>query len=160
MAIAVGDIRYIGNCTRTICLMTGQTANSGQPTDVAADAGSAQGVPNYPDRTSQLILDTGACMAGLPAEQSTLAISSTAGSGVMVGTFTLWGFLKQSGKWYPIKVNGGAALAELASPGDTIRYTERFLGLGHWDRLYLELSAVGGTATAFEAYLTTAKQGQ
>lgn len=129
--------------------MTAQTANTGAP------SGAAAGVPNYP--TNKIVADDGACFAASAAPSSTLMISSSAGSGVMTGTFTLWGYLAATGVWYPIKVNGGAAIAELTTPGDTIRYSERFLDLGHYDRLALELAAVGGTATAFEAWLVTAR---
>lgn len=164
--MALGDMTYVGNSNscRTICLMTGQTANTGQPADAVIAMGAAPtagtGVPNYPNLRAAGDSDIGACFAGLSADFSTLVISSTAGSATMAGTFTLWGYLAASGKWYPVKVNGGTALAELAVPGDTIRYAERFQNLGHFDRLYLELAAVGGTATAFEAFLTTARQGQ
>lgn len=157
--MAVGDITSAANCKRAICLMTAQTANTGQPTDGAISPGAlgAGVVPNFPNE-GLFGNDTGASFAGEAAERSTLLISSTAGSGTMVGTFVLWGFLKGPNKWYPINVNAGAALAELASPGDTIRYQEKYLQLGHYDYLFLELKAVGGTATAFEAFLVTSRQ--
>lgn len=138
--------------------MTGQTANTGQPSDTA-EATETEGVPCYAAdqgfNSLYAVDDAGAFYLGEPPESSTLVISSTAGSGVMVGTFTLWGYCAHTAKWYPITVNGGAALAELASPGDTIRYQQTYTGLGVWDRLFLQLAAVGGTGTAFEAWLVT-----
>jgi len=129
--------------------MAAQATNNSPPSLVT------DGVPVYP--TKRLSSDDGACYMGLSARESTLMIGSTAGSGTMVGTFYLWGYLVASGKWYRIAVNGGSALAETTA--DNIAYQERFLNLGHYDRLYLELASVGGSATAFEAWLATSPAG-
>lgn len=152
MATAVGDIKGASNIKRSICLMTGQTSNTGAPPSATA------GLNTYPD-PNNYSSESGCFFAVEYPELSTLTIHSTAGSGTMVGTFTLWGYLNGPGQWFPIKVNGGTALAETSS--DDIQYQEGFTRLGHFDRLYLDLEAVGGTATAFEAWLTTArKQGK
>ncbi len=153
MTTTLGDVTGTGNAKRSVCLMTAQAANNNAPTDGLA---STAGVPNYPN-SAVYGSDSGACYTGRCAETSTLAISSSAGSGTMVGTFTLWGYLAVTGVWYPILVNAGSALAETAA--DKIRYAEKYTTLGHWDRLYLQLSAVGGTLTAFEAWLTTGAPG-
>lgn len=151
--MAVGDVKFYANAKKAICLLTAQTANNSPPASATA------GVPNYPVlQGAGAILNaaTGACYTGNAAASSTLMISSSAGSGTMTGTFTLWGYLVASGHWYPIEVNSGDAIAETAT--DAIRYVERYPDLGHYDRLYLELSAVGGTDTAFEAWMVTASE--
>lgn len=153
--MAVGEIACGGNAKKAVCLMTAQTANTSAPTDAdEATVKVATGVvPVYP--TSKIAADDGHCYMATPASKSTLVISSSAGSGTMVGTFTLWCYLTATGKWYPKTVNGGAALAETAA--DAIRHVQSYDDLGHFDYLYLELAAVGGTDTAFEAYLITSR---
>lgn len=148
----VGDVKVTNNCKRAICLMTAQNAANNPPT-LATD-----GVPNFPSGLSEPS-DVGAGFRGLSAEDSTLLIRSVGGSGTLAGTFTLWGYLAASGAWYPMKVNGGVALAEVTAPADLIAHREVFNQLGHFDRLYLELASPGGTTPNFEAYLVTARQG-
>lgn len=150
MALAAGDLFFAANVKRSICLMTGQTANNNAPTLVT------DGFTAYPDNNIYATA-SGAFNAVEYPDQAVLTIRSTAGSGTMVGTFTIWGYLVASGRWYPVKVNGGSALAEYSA--DLIAYTETFTQLGAFDRLYLELSSVGGTATAFEAFLTVGRVG-
>lgn len=159
MATAVGDVLHAGNVKKSVCLMTGQATITAQPVDGVTTPASGA-VPVYLDRTVGLgPKEFALAFQGRSPTECTLFISSTAGSGVMTGTFTLWGYLVATGKWYPIQVNAGAALAELATPGDTIRYTQLYTQLGHYDYLNLQLTAVGGTATAFEAWITNSKPG-
>jgi hypothetical protein len=104
------------------------------------------------------VLEHSAFYTGKYPTISTLAIRSTAGSGTMVGTFTLWGYLTASDSWYEIPVNGGTAVTPVAlaeTESDRITFVETFDSLGSFDRLYLELSSVGGTGTTFEAFLIT-----
>ena len=148
MATAVGDVLSTNNTKRAVCLMTGQLTNNGAP------SGATAGVPCYPDPSlAPGANDSGHCFTGRDARESTIVIRSTAGTGTMVGTFVLWGYLATVNEWFPIKLNAGTALAEYSS--DKILYREYVLGLGHFDRLYLELQAVGGTGTAFEAWAIT-----
>lgn len=160
--MAVGDVTTYKNSKRVVCLMTGQTANTGQPADGDTTGGGSHpiGVPTMAVNPVTDLTDKGCFYYGEDPEVSTLVISSTAGSGTMVGTFTLWGYCSLTAKWYPIPVNGGVALAELSSPGNTIRHREDFTNLGRFDYLYLQLASVGGTDTAFEAYLITARGGR
>lgn len=148
MALAVGDIGTGSRscCTKSICLMTAQITNNNAPT-LATD-----GVPNFPDGTNQ-VKDTGAGYSGRAHKKSTILIRSTAGSGTMVGTFVLWGYLTAAAAWYPINLNGGTALAE--NSADQLYLREVVDELGMFDRLYLEVKAIGGTATAFEAWHVT-----
>jgi len=146
--MAVGSVTFGGNISRTICLMTGQTSNNGAP------SGASAGVPTRNDENTPSAIEGAFYTVDTP-ETSTLAIDTTAGTGTMVGTFTLWGYLAASATWYPILINGGVALAETSA--DHIAYTEE-VSVGRFNRLYLQLASVGGTATAFEAFLTTARR--
>lgn len=147
--MAVGDVSGSDNVKRCICLLTAQTANNSPP------AAATAGVKAYPDE-GLYASDNGAFFACEYPDNATLCIRSTAGSDVMTGTFTLWGYVTKAAAWFPVKVNGGSAIAETGT--DAINYTEVFTNLGHFDRLYLELSAVGGTATAFQAWLLSARK--
>lgn len=157
MATAVGDVFCRSNIKRAICLMTAQAANTGAPSDTA-EATETEGVPAYGDSPASMHAqnEKGAFFLCEAPDISTLVISSSAGSGTMVGTFTLWCYCAHTGTWIPKTVNGGAALAETAT--DVIRFTQDYTGLGAFDRFFLQLASVGGTATAFEAYLITTRR--
>lgn len=151
MANVVGTIACSKNAIRAVCLMVGQTTNTGAP------ATATDGVPNYPDE-SIYASDTGACFAACAARESFLSIITTAGSGTCTGTFTLWGFVAAAnagaGAWVPVvKVNAAAAISQTAP----VAFAERELDLGLFDRLYLQLAAISGTSAAFEAWLSTAR---
>lgn len=153
--MAVGDVKVRANCKREIVLMTGQTANTAVPT------AATDGVPAYPSKAVYSV-DTGAFYSGEPPDRSELIIYSTAGSGTMVGTFTLWGYNESAGVWIEIPVNGGTAVTPVAlaeTDTDAIRFRQEFTNLGAYDRLALQLTGVGGTATAFEARLITCRKG-
>jgi hypothetical protein len=147
--MAVGDVTFSSNLTRSVCLMTGQTANTGAP---SADT---DGVPAHHDETIASSSITGAFYTGETPDVSTLTINSTAGSGTMTGTFTLWGYRTETDTWYSIQVNGGSAIGETSA--NAIEYTEE-VSVGRFDRIFLQLASVGGTDTEFEAHLTTARE--
>lgn len=91
---------------------------------------------------------------------ATLFLHSTAGSGTMTVTCRLWGYNAVLGKWYPLGtgtasgkgvINAGAAIDE--DIADTIRHCEVVTSLHRIDRVYLQVTAIGGTSTAVSAYL-------
>ncbi len=153
MAVGTVNLKGNNNVKRAVCLMTAQTANTGAPTDTSAGTASTQGVPCYPT-SGYISSEDGAFFQCEYPDLATLMISSSAGSGTMSGTFTLWGHKQATGCWYPVAV---IILAETAS--DVIRYQQVFTNLGHYDRLFLQLASVDGTSTAFEAYMVTARKG-
>lgn len=154
--MAVGDVTGRSNVKRAVVLMEAQTTNTGAPSDTA-EASETEGVPAFGDRTADIWADTdrGAFYLGEAPEISTLIITTSAGSGTMAGTFTLWCYYAPLDVWVPKEVNGGDALAETDT--DKIRYSEDFTGLGAYDRFFLQLASVGGTDTAFEAHLVTCR---
>ncbi len=150
--MAVGTVNpggAAGNSKRAVCLLTAAAATTSVPTT------AAHGVPMFPDNNI-LASDTGVSFTLEPAQKSTLLISSSAGSGTMTGTFSLWGYLAATAAWYPIAVNSGNAIAETAA--DSIRYVQQFENLGHFDRLACQVVAIGGTSTAFEVYVVTSRE--
>jgi hypothetical protein len=101
--------------------------------------------------------------AGFPTEALVVA-KSTAGEDTMTTTLKLWGYVGGDvDAWAPLgtgstaadrgKLNGGAAIGEVGS--DLIRHAERIVGLRNFDRVYLEVTDIGGTDTEISAWLVT-----
>jgi hypothetical protein len=120
---------------------------------------AANGVPTAATDGSEL---WGSFERGKPQNEAVLAIHSTAGSGTMTATLKLWGYLKSTGVWYPMGTEATAANKGLINAGsavpegpiaDAIRHSELVIGFVHFDRIYLEVTAIGGTATAISAWL-------
>lgn len=140
--MAVGDITH-RTTTRAIQLLAAATATNGVPS--GADAGVAlQDVWPGPAFPSGMI-----------------HIASTAGSGTMTATFKWWGYWYCSAVWAPVGAHATAAsrgLLNLASAvdetqADLLRHAEVVSIPWGMDRTYLEITAIGGTATAVSAWL-------
>lgn len=89
-----------------------------------------------------------------------LLVASTAGSGTMTVTLRLWGYSVVSAAWHPLgtgadstkgTINAGAACGETNT--DSIAHIEIVDGLYGFERLYAEVTAIGGTATAISVWL-------
>jgi hypothetical protein len=79
-----------------------------------------------------------------------LGVNSTAGSGVITLTGSLWGYQSTIGKWYSL----GAITALAETSADAVNSAERILDkLDAFDRVYFEALVFGGTAPAFDVYL-------
>ncbi len=95
-------------------------------------------------------------------DRAVVKIKSIAGSGSMTVTMKAWGYDSNLGWWLPLGIdataankgllNGGSAIAE-GPTADLITHAEEITGLRAFDRLYLEVTAIGGTATEIAAYL-------
>jgi hypothetical protein len=93
--------------------------------------------------------------------QAAIVVNSTAGSGTMTVTLKLWVYSNAVAEWLPYgtdataadkgKLNEGNAIAEVNA--DSIVHAELVNGLVNFDRVYLEITAIGGTSTAIDAYL-------
>lgn len=78
-----------------------------------------------------------------------VGVKSTAGSGTMTVTLKLW--LYAGGAWFVAQaLNGGSAIAETGT--DTINFSEAVSVVQGASRLYLEIAAIAGTATAVTGY--------
>lgn len=85
-------------------------------------------------------------------DRAMAGVKSTAGSGTMTATVAIWGYQADLQRWWRFKaLNAGAAIAETSS--DKIDYAELIEGLRHFDRVYGELVAVGGTTPSYEIHL-------
>lgn len=84
-----------------------------------------------------------------------VVVRSTAGSATMTVTVRLWGYYANA-VWVPFgtgadttkgTLNEGAAIGE-GSVADTLTHTEILLFPALFDRVYAEVTAIGGTSTA------------
>jgi hypothetical protein len=90
-----------------------------------------------------------------------LLLYSTAGSGTMTATARLWGYHPSAADWFPIGTGAAAtkgqinAVSTLDETGaDKIRHCELLALAGLiGSRLYIEITAIGGTSTAVTAEL-------
>ena len=94
-----------------------------------------------------------------------LQVRSTAGSATMTVAIRLWGYNALSAAWFPLGVgadatkgaiNAGTTLGETAA--DTIRHTEPVYYVSAFDRVYAEITAIGGTSTAITVELIVPRQ--
>lgn len=102
-------------------------------------------------------------IAGNVSDSATLLIKSTAGSGTMTVTVKLWGYVADTAiaDWFPLGansdatkkglVNNASAIDEHAT--DSLRHAEVLSFPGHFDRIYAEVTAIGGTSTTLSAFL-------
>lgn len=96
-----------------------------------------------------------------PCDRALFCLKSTAGSGTMDVTIKLWGYCGAMDEWSPLGVhataatkgilNSGNAIGEIAA--DTLRHAEEIFGLMRIERVYAEITAIGGTSTAVSAWL-------
>lgn len=158
MPSTVGQVASFAGAKRSLCLAVNVTAIQTPP------ALATDGVPNYPDETVYGA-DTGACYARDGAQAAMLAVSSTAGSGAMTVSYTLWGYITAAnggaGLWFPITDQNGTAVNFTASvsplKANTVFETRRYWNTGCFDRLAVTVTAIGGTATAIEAWINTSR---
>ena len=155
MASALKDVTGWGNCVRSICVMAaGTTAN------VAAPTLSTDGVAVLPE--ARLDGENALGFPNVPSQAATLAVRATVTAGqTLVGTLTLWGFHPGLNAWVEIPANGGTGVTPIAlaeTDTDVITFFQTFANLGHWKRVALQLSSIGGTGASFEAWLTTSPE--
>ena len=87
-----------------------------------------------------------------------LEVFSTAGSATMTVTGRLWVYDSTTTKWFPCGsgtgaakgvINDGAAIDETGT--DALLHTQPLYDLHVFERIYLEITAIGGTNTAVTA---------
>lgn len=152
--MTVGVIKTRHNCKKDILILEDVVDN------VVPPSAPTDGVPMY--EVSKLgqgstLFEDGANFPNQPTSKHRLCIRGTVdASETLVGTFTLWGWLESAQDWFPVKVNGGSALAE--STADKICYTEVFDYLSAFDRIAISLASIGGTGATFSAWLVTCQE--
>lgn len=73
-----------------------------------------------------------------------------AGTGALSVTLKLWGYSEQRAKWYPMgTVNDASAITATTSG----TFAEVLYSVKHFDRVYLEVTAISGTSNTVNAYL-------
>lgn len=123
--------------------------------EILASATAANGIPSGATAgiaTNDLKLDSG---AKVPAAIRA-GVKSTAGSGTMTVTLRLWGYA--GGAWYRLHDFAASsaapqtAVAIAETSADAIQYTEYVPGISGCARIYLEIVAIAGTATAVTGF--------
>lgn len=136
--------------TFAIRLVESATANNNAP------SGASAGVD---------VAAVAATIGARPAKAS-VAVYSTGGSATMTATIRLWGYLAGPAVWLPLGpgadttkgyLNGGAAIGETGT--NEIRHVEELSNAFHFDRLYAEILAIGGTNTAISVDIIAPKAG-
>lgn len=152
--MAIGDVTTIEGDLVAIELLASATATNSAPASA----------------TAGLSLDDVKAAFGAIPDDISLVVTSTAGSGTMSVTLRLWqkfGTLgsQTNGTWCPAGVgtdsgkgvlNNGAAIGEVSA--NQIRHCEPVSLSAHAQRLYLEITAIGGTSTAVTAWLVARKR--
>ncbi len=152
--MAQGDLATcVGNAKRAVKLLEAVVAVNGQP------SAATDGIPCYP--TNRIVADDGVCFTASPAQDSSIFLKGT-GTGAVTVTARLWGYLAALGEWVPVGtgsdgtkgvLNAGAAFG--AVKAGKVLHVEALLYGGHFDRLYLEVTAIGGTSTSVDAWVVT-----
>jgi len=134
-----------------IKLLDGATATNGVPTDGDATVGFPLAGLGFTGLSHDVPND-GVCG---------LTLESTAGSATMTVTVKIWVYAAAVGNWVPFGshataasrglINEGNAIDEVAA--DLLRHTELITGLDNYERIYAEITAIGGTATAVDLYV-------
>ncbi len=75
-----------------------------------------------------------------------------AGTGAQSLTLKAWAYSNKNAKWYPLGIlNDGVAITGTTS----VTFAEVAYALKHFDRVYLEITAISGTSNTVNAYLAT-----
>jgi len=136
-----------------IQLLSAATATNSPPTAGSTDVGfGLAGIDNPQAGVSHFVPVDGQCA---------IVVKSTAGSATMTVTLKFWVYAVAVAEWMPLGthsgdstkgvLNQGNAIGEVAA--NSLLHTELVNGLQHYDRVYLEITAIGGTDTAVDAYL-------
>lgn len=121
--------------------------------ELLASATAANGIPSGAAAGIEI---NSLALNGKVPDKIRVGINSTAGSGTMTATLRVWG--RAGAIWFRLKdlnassatPSTAAAIAETSA--DAIQYSEEVSGVSGCDRLYLELVAIAGTATAVTGY--------
>jgi hypothetical protein len=154
--MALGDVTTIEGDLIAVEILASATATNSPPASLTA--GVSVDVLN------------GAFGGAIP-EDLTLLVVSTAGSATMTVTLRAWGKfgtlagLTSVGAWSPLGtgtaaakgvINNGAAIEETSA--DVLRHAQPFSLTAHMQRLYIEITAIGGTSTAITVFLVGRKR--
>ena len=153
--MAQGDVYYRHNAKREVVLLSGVQAVNNAP------SGATAGIPVHGPR-GYADADSGVSFPSKPALKTVLMAKGVGSGGTVTMTLRLWGYSEALAVWMPLgtgtdadkgKLNAGAAIGEVGT--DVALHAERIEDLGCFDRVYLEVTAIGGTSTTVSAILVT-----
>lgn len=134
--------------------------------EVLASATGANSPPSGATAGVSVDVIKGAFGGALP-DDLTFRLKSTAGSASMTATIKQWGYhgapitqWSATGTGLGASkgiMNGGAAIDE-GPVADTIAHAEPVSLIAHFQRVYYEITAIGGTSTAVTGYLVGRKR--
>src|SRR3990167_1863205 len=144
----------------TVTLVNSVPGTDGNTTssETVVDGGFA--ITNMSGAVDGFKLSTTAAGVEIRGDRCLLMVKSTAGSATMSCTLRVWGYSAVSKEWHPVgtgtdalkgTINNGVALGETST--DTIAHAEVLYGLENFERVYLEVVAISGTATAISAWV-------
>lgn len=156
--MALGDVTGAADAKRTVKLLHDAAATNSPPT------AATDGIPCYTDFSKAASAgDNGLCYRSACAAEATICIVGTCTAGqTLSATCRLWGYLTAAAKWFPLgtgtdankgKLNAGSAMGEVTT--DVLLHAEPVLYPGHFDRLYLEITALSGSGASINAWITT-----
>ncbi len=132
--------------------VTAGTDGSAYAVELLASATATNGIPT----STAGIAMSALALSGQVPDKIRVAVNSTAGSGTMTVTLRLW--LRAGGIWFRARdLNASSAAPHTAvaipeTSADAIQYSEVVDGLSGAERIYLEVVAIAGTATAVTGY--------
>lgn len=137
----------------TLAAVTGSAGGTSFTVEILASATAANGIPSG--------ASAGVAMSVIRAINPTVdairvGLKSTAGSGTMTATATLWGYA--GGSWFVLKPLASSsaapqtAIAIAENSTDALVFTEIVEGLRAVERIYLELVAIAGSSTAVTGF--------
>jgi hypothetical protein len=126
-----------------------------------ADATGAAGTSSATAGTVPSLATHGVAIAADPMTEYVLMLFSTAGSGVMTGTFRVWGYHPTPNKWFPLgtsstEANRGVLNEQNAvdeDGADILIHAEPLASISAFTRLYIQITTIGGVGTTVSAYL-------
>lgn len=133
--------------------ITDTVAGSSCVVELLASATAVNGIPTS---TAGIELGSVKRNIGKVPDRIRVGVASTAGSAVMTVTLRVWG--RAGSVWFRLKdlnASDAAPHTAVAIPetiADAIQYSEVVEGVSGCDRLYLEIVAIAGTATAVTGY--------
>jgi hypothetical protein len=137
----------------SIKLLDEATATNGVPTTAVKTAGFAL--------TGVGTADGGRFNVPPLGGVSSISVRSTAGSGTMACTLRIWLWSDLLSDWAPYGADATAANRGLINATNSIDevianrilHTELVTGLSNYEAIYLQITAITGTATAISAWL-------
>ena len=119
------------------------------------------GTNSAPSVDTDGVSTNGLRVGGNIPDTCTVMVKSTAGSGDMSVTLKLWAYSGDTGIWAPLGTHATAASKGILNEGnaigetntDYIAHAEPVSYLGHFDRVYCEVTARGGSGVVVSVYV-------